>query len=297
LKRHLAVTSSGFFAHDVGLVRDGCFFAGLLLAQSDLDGHGENGVEDGDASRWNADVEEGVEVCLRALGEIRWVYANTHEREKTLRAVWDARIDRDNRRRQSQGSQPTFRAEQSRSDRSPYMNDKAPLSRPGTSNSQSGSLALVSAGGQARPYLAPLSVSFPRVTSGPTTAVTDDGSGSWSTYTPPTTSGSTSTVATRLSLSPISPPQHLAMNAMQPAIKGEDAFYGGPQELDPFSFSVHGAANAQHLAGPGSQWSPYSHHQSYLDAGGIFSSADVALGRVSDDACPHFGSDCQGYYH
>ncbi|KAF9239636.1 hypothetical protein BU15DRAFT_74490 [Melanogaster broomeanus] len=297
LKRHLAVTSSGFFAHDVGLVRDGCFFAGLLLAQSDLDGNGENGVEGGDA-RWNADVEEGVEVCLRALGEIRWVYANNLEREKTLRAVWEARIERDNRRRQGQGSQPSFRAE--RSDRSPYMNDKPPLPRPEVSNVHPRSLSLVSAGGQPRPYLAPLSVSFPRVESAPTTAVTDDGSGSW-TYTPPTTSGSmTSTVATRRSLSPISPPQHLAMKAMQPVIKGEDAFYGGPQEMDPFSFSVHGAANPHHLVGPGlgSQWSSYNHHHgSYLDAGVIFTTSDAALGRVSEDACPHFGSDCQEYYH
>ncbi|KAF9228637.1 hypothetical protein BS17DRAFT_772276 [Gyrodon lividus] len=307
LKRHLAVTSSGFFAHDAGLVRDGCFFAGLLLAQSDLDGDSETDAENRATARWDADVEEGVEVCLRALGEIRWVYANSQEREKTLRALWDARIERDHRRRQGQGSQLSFRSEQSSSDNSPYMSDKAPLPRSAASNSHPRSLSLVSAGGQARPHLPPLSVSFSRVDSGPDTAATDDGSSSWSTYTPPTTSGSmTSTVATHRSLSPASPSQHPTIKSMQPTIKSEDAFYGGVQEMDPFSFSVDGAANPQHLVGPGlgSQWQSYGQHHhhhgnvnGYLDPSVIFTSSDTVLGRISDDGCPHFGSDCQAYYH
>jgi hypothetical protein len=282
LKRHLAVPSSGFFAHDAGLVRDGCFFAGLLLAQSDLDNDNDSGVEGGDAARWDADVEEGVEVCLQALGEIRWVFANSHERENTLRTVWEARMERDNRRRQGQGSQTSFRPEQCAQDRSPYMNDTAPVSRSAASNPHPRSLSLVSAGGQVRPHLPPLSVSFPRTESGPNTAVTDDGSGSWQTYTPPTTSGSiTSTVATRRSLSPASPPHHPTMQPMQ-TVKSEDAFYS-VQDMDTFAFTVDGAANPQHLVGPGlvSQWTSYNHHPSVI--------------FTTSDGFPHFGSDCQAY--
>ncbi|KIJ60672.1 hypothetical protein HYDPIDRAFT_98320 [Hydnomerulius pinastri MD-312] len=317
LKRHLAVTSSGFFAHDAGLVRDGCFFAGLLLAQSDLDGNLESDLEGGDGVRWDSDVEEGVEVCLRALGEIRWVYANAHEREKTLRAIWEARIDRDNGHhqdrsrtyREGQISQVSYHPDHNPQNRSPYMDEKAPAPRNMVqhsvpSNPHPRSLSLISAGGQARPHLPPISVSFPRVDSGPDTAVTDDGSGSWPTYTPPTTSGSmTSTVATQRSVSPVSPPNHPSMKHIQHTLKSEDAFYGGVPDMDPFSFSVESAASAQNLAGPGlgSQWTSYSHqHQSgangYLDPSVIFTS-DAALGRVSDDGCPHFGSDCQAYYH
>ncbi|KAH7889892.1 hypothetical protein F5I97DRAFT_606993 [Phlebopus sp. FC_14] len=307
LKRHLAVPSSGFFAHDTGLVRDGCFFAGLLLAQSDMD------VEGDDNTRWDADVEEGVDVCLRALGEIRWVHANNHKRERTLRSIWDARLKRDNERRRSRphhfvGEQrPAFRPEQiAQGSSSSYMDDHSSLSRSGQhnvpSNGHPRSLSLVSAGGQARPHLPPISVSFAHMENGPETALTDDGSDGWPTYTPPTTSGSmTSTVATRRSLSPLSPPLQPQLKHVQRALKTEDAYYGA----DPFSFSVNGAAGTQNLVGPGlgtPPWPTYAHQppapdNGYLDPSVIFTGTDAVLARVSEDGCPHFGSDCQAFYH
>lgn len=61
-----------FFQYDAALVRDGCFFAGFLLA-------GESGTRD------------DVEVCLAALSEMRWAYSKTDERQRTVRLVWDAR--------------------------------------------------------------------------------------------------------------------------------------------------------------------------------------------------------------
>ncbi|KIK24949.1 hypothetical protein PISMIDRAFT_23012 [Pisolithus microcarpus 441] len=150
---------------------------------------------------------------------------------------------------------------------------------------------------QVRPHLPPLSMSFPRVESGPDTALTDDGAGSWSAYTPPTTSGSaTSTIATQRSSSPASPPPTLS-SAKHP-LKTEDTSYGVP-ELDQFSFSVDGAATGPNLIGPGlgspHTWA-YPHHQ-HLDPTMIYSGTDAVLGRIGEDGCPHFGSDCQAFYH
>ncbi|TBU32375.1 hypothetical protein BD309DRAFT_879221 [Dichomitus squalens] len=69
LRRNLG---SPFFQYDAALVRDGCFFAGFLLA-------GENGTRD------------DVEVCLAALSEMKWAFSKNDERQRTVRLVWDAR--------------------------------------------------------------------------------------------------------------------------------------------------------------------------------------------------------------
>ncbi|KAI0831185.1 hypothetical protein BC628DRAFT_1311765 [Trametes gibbosa] len=61
-----------FFQYDAALTRDGCFFAGFLLA-------GESGTR------------EEVEICLRALSEMRWTFSKSTEREGTVRAVWQGR--------------------------------------------------------------------------------------------------------------------------------------------------------------------------------------------------------------
>ena len=69
LRRNLGTP---FFQFDAALVRDGCFFAGFLLA-------GENGTR------------EDVEACLKALSEMRWAFSKNDERQRTVRLVWDAR--------------------------------------------------------------------------------------------------------------------------------------------------------------------------------------------------------------
>lgn len=69
LRRNLGTP---FFHYDAALVRDGCFFAGFLLA-------GENGTP------------EDVDVCLAALSEMRWAFSKSDERQRTVRLVWDAR--------------------------------------------------------------------------------------------------------------------------------------------------------------------------------------------------------------
>ena len=296
LKRHLAVPSSGFFAHDVGLIGDGCFFAALLLAQGDLDQEdcdlkGEDGLP------WDADIEDGVDACLRALGEIGWIFSNSNDREKTVRMVWEARVIRDDERRRERNRQrdyledqraQAYHSGQRSQDRSPYMIDKPALPNSGRGQGPSArSLSLVSAAGQCRPLLPPLSLAFSQVESAPNTALTD-GSSSWHTYTPPTTSGSmTSNATTNRSASPAdsSSPQTLSsmkhLPAMQSLKNENDAFYNGFADLDPFSFSVD-STSGPGVIGPGvgmHAWSPRYQHQvspgsSFLDASVIFTGAE-----------------------
>ncbi|KAI0637085.1 hypothetical protein C8Q77DRAFT_1050404 [Trametes polyzona] len=71
LRRNLGTP---FFQFDAALVRDGCFFAGFLLAS-------ESGTR------------EEVEICLRALSEMRWTCSKNDEREQTIRMVWEARAN------------------------------------------------------------------------------------------------------------------------------------------------------------------------------------------------------------
>jgi len=69
LRRNLG---THFFQFDAAFIRDGCFFAGFLLA-----GEGGN--------------TEDIETCLQALREIRWTFSKCDEREQTVRMIWESR--------------------------------------------------------------------------------------------------------------------------------------------------------------------------------------------------------------
>lgn len=69
-----------FFHFEASLVRDGCFYAALLLA---------NG--------WG--THEDVEFCLQAMKEMRWVFSKSEERMEAVRMVWHSRLQQ-----QSQGN-------------------------------------------------------------------------------------------------------------------------------------------------------------------------------------------------
>lgn len=282
LQRHLDVPSS-FFAYDAGLILDGCFFAGLLLTQSDkLDA-------DGDTIGWDSDWEEGVMACLQALGEARWVHSRSQEREKTLKGEWKARIGRDISRRQVQQSPRNFPIKQSPG-HSPCLMDDRPLTPSPPSTSKPRTLSLVAAGGQVRPLLSPLSVSFPHDDSGPDTALTDR-SGSWEVYTPPPTSGSmTETAMTHRSLSPISLPHHPTMESICSAVKIESQIFGDDSDIDQFSFAVNGAPDSRSPVGlVRARWTPFI--SEYLDPRVILTTSDAVL----DDGFPPLGSNSRSY--
>lgn len=279
LQRHLKVPSS-FFVYDTGLIRDGCFFAGLLLAQSDkIDA-------EKDRMGWDADWEEGVAACLQALGEVRWVYSRNQEQEKTLKAEWEARIERDTRQRQAQRS-PPFRIKQSPG-HSPCLNDNTPLPCSTSLTSKPRTLSLVAAGGQVRPHLPPLSVSFPHDDSGPDTVLTDDGSGSWEPYTPPSTSGSmTRTVVAHGSLSPIS--SHDPIIGSMYAMKNKGSIFGDDSDTDRFSFTAEGTPDSR-KSGVRARWTPFGGE--YLDPRVILTTSDAVFG---EDEFPPLASNRRSY--
>ncbi|KAF8516906.1 hypothetical protein BU17DRAFT_20348, partial [Hysterangium stoloniferum] len=69
VRRHLGTS---FFKYDASLVRDGCFFAGYILA-------GDNGTD------------EQCDICLKALSEMRWAFSKSEERAQTLKLIWEIR--------------------------------------------------------------------------------------------------------------------------------------------------------------------------------------------------------------
>lgn len=92
LKRHLRTPNSTLFQFDAHLIRDGCVFAGLMLAQSDLE-------VDANTEPLPVDLEEGIDICLRALGEMRWIFSASIKAKETVVTAWDARQMRDRQRR------------------------------------------------------------------------------------------------------------------------------------------------------------------------------------------------------
>jgi len=222
---------------------------------------------------WDADWEEGVMACLQALGEVRWVHSRSQEQEKTLKVEWEARIERDTSRRRVQRSPSSFPIKQSPG-HSPCLNDDTPLPCSVASTSRPRTLSLIAAGGQVRPHLPPLSISFPPDDSGPDTALTDDGSGSWEPYTPPSTSGSmTGTAVTHHSLSPISSPHHLTMGPICSAVKIKAQIFGD-DDVDQFSIAVEGRPDSRSSVGSGvrDRWTPF------IDPHVIFTTSDGVLG-------------------
>jgi hypothetical protein len=49
-----------------------------------------SGVQDVDSDLKGDDLDS--DACLRALGGMGWVFSNSHEREKTVHMVWEARV-------------------------------------------------------------------------------------------------------------------------------------------------------------------------------------------------------------
>ena len=96
IRRHTQARASLLFRYDTDLVKDGCSFAALLLANSDLD---DSGLTSGLHSSIN--VEEGLGICAQALDAMRWAYSANDRAKQTLLSVWEARKTRDRVRTES----------------------------------------------------------------------------------------------------------------------------------------------------------------------------------------------------
>jgi hypothetical protein len=65
-----------------------------MLAQGNFE-------EEGHSLELGMDVEDGVEVCLHALGAMEWVFSKSDERQQTIKMVWEARKMREAEHRRS----------------------------------------------------------------------------------------------------------------------------------------------------------------------------------------------------
>lgn len=93
LKRHLYTSTSTLFEADVGLIRDGCAFAGFMLAHGDLEG--DNNAE---SLQSLMSLNEGIEICVRTLDRMRWTFSGSTNTKQTLINAWNARKTRDRER-------------------------------------------------------------------------------------------------------------------------------------------------------------------------------------------------------
>jgi hypothetical protein len=98
LKRHLQTPTSALLPSDTGLIRDGCAFAGFMLAHGDLEG--DSG---GESLQSVMSLAEGVEVCIRTLDAMRWTFSESAKTKQTLVNAWDARKLRDSEHHRRHG--------------------------------------------------------------------------------------------------------------------------------------------------------------------------------------------------
>jgi hypothetical protein len=81
VKSHIDLAqSSPFFAYDVALIRDACFFAPILLATIDDDSYAS---ED--------ELRRDIDLCIHATRSMRFAYRQSTDRERSIETLWDLR--------------------------------------------------------------------------------------------------------------------------------------------------------------------------------------------------------------
>lgn len=319
IKHHLTLNyeipdSTSLFKWDTGLVRDGCFFAAFLSASVDSEqlidyatheppvsylGRGmqfkqepseRSGLGFGPGGGVEIvrpgllpilDADEGTRICLAAIGEMRWAFSKSEEREDAIRIVWDE----NKRKKQRQSQQHHF---------SPPVGGGhhaiPPLPQLDVRYANQQSFVLNG--------IPSLSLTMPThctSNSAPPTACTTDGGGAngWPTYTPPGTSSSSTSMSNRGS-----PVFASSMNTNSFKNTMEDNFYHvvDVNDLDQFSFT---APPAPPVADPmiavyqqHQRNSTPSHHM-HPSAGYL----DFNANPESDGCAPQFGEDVRAFYH
>ncbi|THG93549.1 hypothetical protein EW145_g8349, partial [Phellinidium pouzarii] len=276
---------TSFFEYDASLVRDGCFYAGLLLA-------GESGSE------------EEVKTCLQALREMRWAFSKGEEREHTLRMVWEQRITAEGQRRSEVDLRRSLSVQLGSS----------------TSQSPFASAATTPEENRMRNPPPPLLISHTNGSlhdSAPSTAVTEDGA--WSVITGASSlgmhshrssSGSPPFVGTNHKVEALDSSLLLAPSGEQPSL-GAPMYYQHQHvsDMDTFAYSiVSNPASAPHsphdFTPPRSSTgmsssSVTSFHETYLDSTGtpFFTVSPPGSARGARDVSGSLPSDKTGPYH
>lgn len=292
---------SGLFQWDSGLVRDGCFFAGILAASFDgdvlqEDNYKREGVNN---SRSTFTTDEGVALCLAALGEMKWAFSKSEERQEAVRMAWKNRKGP----RRSDDSLRTHTAASNY--RYNTTHDSSPAygvrSTPFYYNNSSTHGNVV----ENRPLLPPPAAGHSprRPGTGHSTGYSSEEI--WPSYTPPGTGTSVATSATGASgrESPVF--QNLPCSGPFKTDTEQHLYHSG--EMDPFGFTTPVTVPlGEHPAIP--EGVTY-HQRSPSDQGHMFHTptppyintntyASASSSTISDDihGCPQFTGD-QSFYH
>ena len=275
----MAIPSSTFFTYDTGLINDGCFFAGFMLAQVDQD------------SSPLVDVQEGIQVVQRALTSMKWILADNEERLQTISNLWESRRMRDAERKNTYHLQARSSASP-RERQSPFSVSQmaAPMIHNVANPIGAQTLPVPPAMSQ-RPNLAPLSLAPTSLQSHsePNTASTDNGS--WHSYSPPSTSYTASS-------SPSTSPPESATLPNFPPFQNPDVFYPDAPGSSSYLY-------ADPACGVNADISmPYALQPSvtmFLDQQCNYMEPEIFVGSVMnspiDGSCQHFGDACHCYYH
>ncbi len=324
IKRHLSCDISdmgGMFKWDAGLVRDGCYFAGFYCASTEsstLMEYGNNQSQytplkqEGDARMVGSlppplihssyipvyDPEEGVRVCLVALGEMRWAFSKSEERRETITLVWE---DNKMRHRTAQAySQPHTPI----SDQQHMQEIEMRYTDPNAQPSHVSSFVDVygptgKMGSASTHHLPPLNVSNLNSShSAPPTAYSTDsstGAHGWPSYTPPGTSTSGSTAGTSMR----SPVFSSLVSVPAAGIKSEGMLYGQhPGDIEPFNFSPPGTGPAV-VGSDVSVMVGYHHssHSARTVSNGFMDFSPTGPSSLTQSDGIDFVEDGSGYYH
>ncbi|KAK7440186.1 hypothetical protein VKT23_017129 [Stygiomarasmius scandens] len=320
LTNDIASDAAGLFKWDAGLVRDGCFFAAFLSASVDseelidyatrdvpvlsVEGSGRalfkreaherhGGMLGGagvDIIRPGLlpilDADEGAQICLAAIGEMRWALAKSEEREEAIRTVWEE----NKMRRLGQHGQGhdhslhvfNLNATSALNLHQPYSSTAAIAAMVTNSMHHSSSLEDIEfryaaqnsydvPSSRQHPILPPLNVVSPSHSgSAPNTACTDGSASGWPSYTPPSTAASGTSTGTGVGSgvsgggSPVFAATAGTSTLSTPGSTGapfksevEDMFYhrvvgvNGVNEFDQFAFNSPGAISVSSGGGSG----------------------------------------------
>ncbi|KAF8636600.1 hypothetical protein AX17_003410 [Amanita inopinata Kibby_2008] len=240
------------FAWDTGLIRDGCFFAGLIAASM----HGDIDVSDNyeykhEESKGRLTAEEGVNICLAALAEMHWAFSKSEERSKTIRLAWENNKEREGQMQEKLHPESTsvhrasdYRALDSFPDRKLHASY---TENPVRQYSQVVNINAMP-GVDERSPLPPLNLTrSPRqIESAPSTACSIDGTGTngWPTYTPPTTATSRTSTGGSSTF-------HGVTGADSYKSGHDDTvFYHVPDALDHFAYTVAAPQTTTSIVAP-----------------------------------------------
>lgn len=315
LKFHLSDERQGdLFKWDAGLVGEGCYLAACLTASFEgetIEYPLESGDDEHVCSHLSCDVEEGVNLCLSALTEMRWSLSKGDEKEETIRLLWENRKNGRHPGRHLHNSSSRF----SQHGPETFISALPTVvhSRPMTAGAIN---SLPQASGIDRPLLPPLHLlrSPRRAESAPSTGytITGHGANGWPSYTPPGTSTSLATsVGTAVSVPASSDFTNLGhpMSTIAFKTNHQDSYYEPHQDLDQFSFNVPGSGFPEATISPGSQYfhcdPPSSAHSLHSTATPTFidsthfppqNSSMISTASDSPPTCSRLADDCHNLY-